>query len=944
MTSVAATGDLRNNLEKLRSELRNTCVKEEEIELEAIARGEPIGFLPLLHKVLLDNSLLIARFLSEQGYQLYHISDRPFLEGVFRVVRNEFSYKPSLTLDQFLSSGFAERKIIFVCDVIKLCRRKAEELARLQKASGKTRPLQDPSLESTPTIPEKPSPTGMFQMNVQETPSSSVENHRFETSTEARRHRGLGQSARIASTAQQRQHIRSSNLNGNAKTHKFGVAQSSSGHAQPSHDTTGNGEVLSKQNGTLAAASSYNDTMVNSASGVGRTHQTAPFHHQMAQMHQQSYVPHASHLGQAAKDATSGGSWRSKRSLTLQTGSEASSSSSSSSSSVSSSVQPYLTNGNGAHENGAHQQGLEDLKSPSSSGPVSPVSITSAASAPAVFRQVPIRAKPDMIGNLHHQQQSWASAQVPLTNASSFSSSVVPTTAQDASDTGSENGGPAPSPSNPPFINVHNTSRAMECWVTSPPQLIDRAKRKESMAAHLNKPHTSPRIHGSRGSSPSSMHRTNSMGSLPGTSKRNVTGSVAAAAGLMSRPKSGQNSPVSASKGAAFATRSRSSSSQGPPSPHQMGNAAAVMAAAASWNQKPFSPAKERPTGNIARKLKLPSGGTSSASSQPTNGPIDSGAAGIDASTPSAPLQASDSRISSSCVGDHETASTSLSHQKVSPEKMQASSVNTTTSVPDPGLMSASRTASYSLGTVSSTTPSAHQSTNNTDLSLLMMQMNKIAMAFESVAQIPERFDAMEKRVNSALQSMNQRISDIDMRIRQQSEDLSSNGASTSSASSSQPVRVNTTGPVSTRVRAQDSQRSSTSQNENGHEIFEYDGLLTISSASAMRGVGRSSTNNNSIRASSTSLPSSASNRSNHLNRGLLNSSRSRENRGGENQHATNNASSTSNAMLMQRSHMTSVPPVGVSSSHDSEGIDDFIKVIEERFRETETVLAESEN
>lgn len=57
-------------------------------------------------------------------------------EEVYKILRNEFNYRPSLNLTQFFNPGFAERKLILVCDLIKLCKRKHNEISK-QKADAK---------------------------------------------------------------------------------------------------------------------------------------------------------------------------------------------------------------------------------------------------------------------------------------------------------------------------------------------------------------------------------------------------------------------------------------------------------------------------------------------------------------------------------------------------------------------------------------------------------------------------------------------------------------------------------------------------------------------------------------------------------------------------------------------------------------------------------------
>ncbi len=64
-------------------------------------------------------------------------------------LRDEFSYKPKITKEQFFAKGFAERKCLLVMDIIRLCRNLHADLARQNKGSSikKRTPLS--SLQSS---------------------------------------------------------------------------------------------------------------------------------------------------------------------------------------------------------------------------------------------------------------------------------------------------------------------------------------------------------------------------------------------------------------------------------------------------------------------------------------------------------------------------------------------------------------------------------------------------------------------------------------------------------------------------------------------------------------------------------------------------------------------------------------------------------------------------
>lgn len=122
------TGDLKNNLRKLVSELKQIHYPQSELDIKGVAQGIPKAFLPIFHHVFLDYSISLAQYFASKEYELYGKTDLRFMEAVYKVLRNEFGYKPQLTREQFLTIGFAERKIILLCDMLKLLREKHDEL------------------------------------------------------------------------------------------------------------------------------------------------------------------------------------------------------------------------------------------------------------------------------------------------------------------------------------------------------------------------------------------------------------------------------------------------------------------------------------------------------------------------------------------------------------------------------------------------------------------------------------------------------------------------------------------------------------------------------------------------------------------------------------------------------------------------------------------------
>ena len=128
-------GDVANGLEKLRVELRRWR-HDGELRLTELATGDPAGFLPLLHFVLLQASVEIARWIVHTGYELTAKSDLRFVETVYRLARQELNYNPILTSKQFFATGFAERKLQMLTELSALCRSKHADLVR-ERAMGR---------------------------------------------------------------------------------------------------------------------------------------------------------------------------------------------------------------------------------------------------------------------------------------------------------------------------------------------------------------------------------------------------------------------------------------------------------------------------------------------------------------------------------------------------------------------------------------------------------------------------------------------------------------------------------------------------------------------------------------------------------------------------------------------------------------------------------------
>ncbi|GLD92029.1 hypothetical protein PINS_up000562 [Pythium insidiosum] len=126
------TGDLKNNIERLRKLLK--ALRYPHIHALSSATELTVAeLLRVLHFALLDFSRPIASDLVDKGYDLYGKTDSRFIEQAFRVLREEFHYFPALTTTQFLSTNYLERKVLLAADSVELILKRHNELLRLKR-------------------------------------------------------------------------------------------------------------------------------------------------------------------------------------------------------------------------------------------------------------------------------------------------------------------------------------------------------------------------------------------------------------------------------------------------------------------------------------------------------------------------------------------------------------------------------------------------------------------------------------------------------------------------------------------------------------------------------------------------------------------------------------------------------------------------------------------
>ncbi|XP_006864607.1 PREDICTED: centrosomal protein of 44 kDa [Chrysochloris asiatica] len=162
-----ATGDLKRSLRNLEQVLRSLNYPKE-VDCVGLIKGDTAASLPIISYSLTSYSPYVAELLMESNVELIAKNDLRFIDAIYKLLRDQFNYKPVLTKKQFLQCGFAEWKIQIICDILNCVMKKHKELSSLDKTSlqqrkkisfGKSEPSGN---EKTCTEPVGVDITGRF--------------------------------------------------------------------------------------------------------------------------------------------------------------------------------------------------------------------------------------------------------------------------------------------------------------------------------------------------------------------------------------------------------------------------------------------------------------------------------------------------------------------------------------------------------------------------------------------------------------------------------------------------------------------------------------------------------------------------------------------------------------------------------------------------------------
>ncbi|GLI64159.1 hypothetical protein VaNZ11_007344 [Volvox africanus] len=151
-----STGDLNGNLQRLLRELR--AIKcPADVDEVGLRLGDPVALLQLFNFTLLKFSRHVARFIVRHGFELAGKTDQRFVESCFKLFRDVLNVRTVLTPAQFFEHGYAERKVLLLCDVIAVCKKLHNEEVRQERLAALKATRQN-QVGSRLVAPRKSSP------------------------------------------------------------------------------------------------------------------------------------------------------------------------------------------------------------------------------------------------------------------------------------------------------------------------------------------------------------------------------------------------------------------------------------------------------------------------------------------------------------------------------------------------------------------------------------------------------------------------------------------------------------------------------------------------------------------------------------------------------------------------------------------------------------------
>ena len=112
---------LQSKLRELKTELREMKYSQAWNE-SAVLSGDPVMTLRLLHFFFLDFNPSLKMWLVENGYTMQTASDLEFVQQLYKVLQEKYSYRPKITITCFFQPKYGLQKINLCIDIAKMFR------------------------------------------------------------------------------------------------------------------------------------------------------------------------------------------------------------------------------------------------------------------------------------------------------------------------------------------------------------------------------------------------------------------------------------------------------------------------------------------------------------------------------------------------------------------------------------------------------------------------------------------------------------------------------------------------------------------------------------------------------------------------------------------------------------------------------------------------------
>eukprot|EP00762_Andalucia_godoyi_P001436 ANDGO_00175.mRNA.1 hypothetical protein EMIHUDRAFT_217370 len=143
-SGTSAGGLSENSLSRLRKELLSVRYDDKaKLDSDGFLDGNPRVYVSLLQFCIFGFSRPIGRMYSEGGYAVHeNLTASGFLESAFRFLQEKIGTKVPFSVVQYLTPGNADKKAVFLVDVIRALKHKHNEMYRekLEAAPASTSP------------------------------------------------------------------------------------------------------------------------------------------------------------------------------------------------------------------------------------------------------------------------------------------------------------------------------------------------------------------------------------------------------------------------------------------------------------------------------------------------------------------------------------------------------------------------------------------------------------------------------------------------------------------------------------------------------------------------------------------------------------------------------------------------------------------------------------